>query len=114
MRLSKLRMVWILVILMVAQKPIQSQQLIIGAGVTPFSPYYSFSQLRLKVGVTNVFKNFGAYGMWEVNPYNSYGRDAIGINYQLSCLFRIWAGVGIFEKGILRPQNTVNPLNSLS
>ncbi len=113
MRLSKLKMLWILVILMVAQKPIQSQQLIIGAGVTPFSPYYSFSQLRLKVGVTNIFKNFGAYGMWEVNPYNSYGRDAVGINYQLSCLFRVWAGVGIFEKGLIRPQNTVNPLNGL-
>jgi hypothetical protein len=27
------------------------------------------------------------YGMWELNPYNSYGRDAFGVNFQVNCIF---------------------------
>lgn len=94
-------------------KPSSGQQLILGAGITPLSPYYDYSSLRLKASVTNLVNRFGVYGMWEINPYDNYGRDALGINYQLSCLFRVWAGVGIFEKGLLKPQNEVNPLNGL-
>jgi len=94
-------------------KQSSGQQLILGAGITPFSPFYSFSSLRLKAGVTNLVNRFGVYGMWELNPYNSYGRDAIGINYQVSCLFRVWAGIGVFEDGLINPQNKVNIWNGI-
>jgi outer membrane protein OmpA-like peptidoglycan-associated protein len=97
----------------VSSKPAKSQQLILGAGITPFSPIYSFSSLRLKVGVPNLIKRFGVYGMWELNPYNSYGRDALGINFQVNCLFRVWAGLGVFEKGLINPQNKVNIWNGI-
>jgi hypothetical protein len=51
--------------------------------------------------------------MWELNPYNSYGRDAIGVNFQVNCIFRIWAGIGVFEKGLINPQNKVNIWNGI-
>lgn len=90
-----------------------SQQLILGAGITPFSPYYTFSSLRLKAAVVNLVNRFGIYGMWELNPGNKYGRDAIGINYQLNCVFRVWAGIGVFEKGLIDPQVPDNILNGI-
>lgn len=90
-----------------------SQQLILGPGITPLSPVYSFSSLRLKAAVVNLYKRFGVYGMWELSPNNSYGRDALGINYQVNCVFRIWAGLGVFEKGLINPQAPDNVMNGL-
>lgn len=91
----------------------RAQQLILGAGITPFSPVYSFSSLRLKAGVTNLVGRFGVYGMWELSPENTYGRDAFGINFQLNCVFRVWAGLGVFEHGLLNPMNKVNIWNGM-
>jgi hypothetical protein len=54
-------------------KPSSGQQLILGAGITPLSPYFDYSSLRLKASVTNLANRFGVYGMWEVNPYDNYG-----------------------------------------
>lgn len=51
--------------------------------------------------------------MWELNPNNNYGRDAIGINYQLNCVFRVWAGLGVIEKGLIKPQVPDNILNGI-
>jgi outer membrane protein OmpA-like peptidoglycan-associated protein len=114
MRLLKsLKIIFLVFALFFIQKQGSGQQLILGAGITPFSPFYSFSSLRLKAAVTNVVDRFGMYGMWELNPYNSYGRDAIGINYQVSCLFRVWAVIGIFEDGLINPQNKVNIWNGI-
>jgi outer membrane protein OmpA-like peptidoglycan-associated protein len=107
------KLFFLLITLFLAQNQSRGQQLILGAGITPFSPVYSFSSLRLKAAVTNVVNRFGMYGMWELNPYNSYGRDAIGINYQVSCLFRVWAGIGVFEDGLINPQNKVNIWNGI-
>ncbi len=90
-----------------------SQQLILGPGITPLSPIYTFSSLRLKAAVVNLYKRFGVYGMWELSPSNNYGRDAIGINYQVNCVFRIWAGLGVFEKGLINPQVPDNVMNGL-
>ncbi len=107
------KLISLLFFLGIFARPASSQQLIIGAGITPFSPAYSFSSLRLKVGVPNLINRFGVYGMWELNPYNSYGRDAIGVNFQVNCIFRIWAGIGVFEKGLINPQNKVNIWNGI-
>ena len=111
--LRSLKISLLLLALIFANNPSRGQQLILGVGITPFSPLYSFSSLRLKAAVTNVVDRFGMYGMWELNPYNSYGRDAIGLNYQLNCLFRVWAGIGIFEDGLINPQNKVNIWNGI-
>jgi len=84
-------------------------------------PKENFTFIRYGVAVNNIFasnsskilKNVGFYYILEhANKSNfiedqssNYNRDILGLRYQLNNHFTLFAGVGIFQKGIFSESN---------